>query len=349
MNDQPISTISEFFKRTNTSFRVYDMGRRVTPLSNKTFQAFENFEVAYPSPLQQQAWFGLLCWNAQEESEHFIWFLRMPLDELGMLVPAARDDFIFQLLEHLGVQVAARNEGKDFEDVLNESAYGFKPAQNRMAVFHAKALRQLSLAPSHYYQPTRDYLTGNLGYEQWQFLGVQGLADVCARWDQDDNAALLINALAALPEMPWTVLCECLENECLDTAMVEAIVARVQAELDLGTPSVPVIAGGLRAISAAKAVGLRQRLIEQVLVHPVAKNVEVLVAVSGRCWEDLKQASIARLFLEALVSSEAISESVGMVLADLLFIPGMREPLLTQLRNPDRSEKLAQALDRFFA
>jgi hypothetical protein len=35
-------------------------------------------------------------------------------------------------------------------------------------------------------------------------------------------------------------------------------------------------------------------------------------------------------------------------MADLLFIPGMRPTLLTQLRNPERSEALSEAVGIMF-
>ncbi len=344
-----IHTLTDFLERSETRFRVFDMGRRVIALDERQFRAFELFEAAYPYPLQQQAWFGLLGWNEQQQADHFIWFLRLPLDELGCLVPAARHDFIYRLLEHTGARVQAREQGAPSEDVLAESPYGFKPQQNRMAVFHARVQRYLQLPASRFYAPARQYLSGEPGYEQWQFLGVQGLADVSARWDLEDNRNLLAQALPNLPTAPWGVLCECLENEMLDTGLVTVIIARVMEELHQDIPHAGLIASGLRAISYSSAAEPRRNLEQLVLQHPVGRHIEVLAALAGRCWGDLQQVEIAGPFLEALARSDASDKGFRAVLSDLMFIPGMRPSLLESLRSPQRSPQLAQMAEAFFS
>lgn len=342
-----IHTISEFFTRTHTAFQAFDMGRRVVALPAVEYAAFEAFESPYACPLQQQAWFGLLCWSQQSEDDHSIWFLRMPLDEFACMVPAARHDFIYRLLEQLGSAIESRESSEAMHGALEQSPYGFKPKQNRMAVFHAKASRFRELPPSRYYAATRDYLAGKLGYEQWQFLGVQGLADVAARWDIDDNHERLCAAIARMPQAPWSVLSECLENEMLDESLTRVIVNRTESALQTEQGTVAEVCTGIRAISMAVNSSLRIKLLESVLQHTVAQEVEVLAAISGRCWEDLKNPHLCHSFLESLAHCLQGEEVFQAVLADLMFIPGMRKPLRQSLEHATVSKPLATAWERF--
>ncbi len=332
-----IHTISDFFARTHTAFQVFDMGRRIIPLSDHSFTEFENFKSSYAFPLQQQAWLGLLAWDAHSDNDHFIWFLRLPLDEFACLVPAARHDFIYRLLTQLGSSLD--NDADSMPQSMEESPYGFTPKQNRMAIFHAKASRLGDQAPSRYYAATRDYLAGSLGFDQWQFLGVQGLADVSARWDLDDNLQRLCGAIPMMPETPWTVLSECLENEVLDSALTGVIVTRIEQALAATNVSSVEIVNGIRAISHAEATQARQNLLDSLLHHAIARDVQILAAISGRCWEDLQEAHLALAYLEALARCTQGQDIFPAVLAD---------PLVGNLRfwNVRVKDKTAPVLHR---
>lgn len=74
----------------------------------------------------------------------------------------------------------------------------------------------------------------------------------------------------------------------------------------------------------------------------------MLSAISGRSWEDLQQQALAAAFLERLAGNREGQPFFDLCLADLLFIPGMRAPLLKALRNPNRSSALSRAVGGFF-
>ncbi len=101
---------------------------------------------------------GDLGWNHESKEEHFIWFLKFPLDETGTLIGSARDSFLHGLLETLGSNIQAAREGGEFTDAMGESPFGFKPKESMMAGFHAKALKTLGQPPSRFYDHARDYL-----------------------------------------------------------------------------------------------------------------------------------------------------------------------------------------------
>ncbi|MES9914062.1 MAG: DUF3549 family protein, partial [Candidatus Sedimenticola sp. 4PFRAG1] len=176
----PISTITEFLETTSARLRIFDMGRRITRVSREQFLQFERTELPYPYPMQQQAWFALLFQDNKREIEPFIWFLRFPLDEQGKLLQAARDDFMHRLVERVGENLQAAESGEQLDAVLKDNPYTFKPRDDRMAVFHAQATRQLKQSPSQYFEHAKQYFSGELGWDQWSFVGYQGIAEVAS-------------------------------------------------------------------------------------------------------------------------------------------------------------------------
>lgn len=344
-----IQSLTGLLSEAGAQLRVFDLGRRVTLIPAKRFAAFETFAEPYPLPLQRQAWLGVLGWTGPDESDRFVWFLKFPLDELGYLSQAALNDFLHQLMEDIGGRLAAQEQqGEELSRALESSPYGFKPKEDRMAVFHASCLKLLGGSPTRYYQPARQYLAGELGYDQWQFVGLQGLADVAARLDEQGNERVVQEAVAHVPAPPLAALCGCLENEPLSTGLSEAIVERARRELEQADPDAGLVIALLRALSHAPAAGLRQTLMHDLFERGYGSEAEFLAALAGRCWEDLKELSVASLFLESLARLDQGREAFRSVMADLMFIPGMREPLMAAMRAERRSPELADAMGSLF-
>ncbi len=99
MPSHQITTLSEFLHHSGAKYRVFDMGRRVAKLSSDQFFNFESAQQAYPYPLQKSALFGVVFWSPTLPDKHYIWFLKFPLDEQGLLIQGARDEFLCMLLE----------------------------------------------------------------------------------------------------------------------------------------------------------------------------------------------------------------------------------------------------------
>lgn len=339
-----LNSISDFLHATGAQFRIFALGRRIRRISEEEFRRFEQAEAPWSAPLQQSAWLGLLFWGKENPDQQYIWFLRFPLDELGRLQQAARDNFLARLIEQVGVNIEASRQGENMEGVMKDNPFAFTPKQGRLAAFHAQAARVVGKAPSKYYAHAQSYFRGEPGFDQWAFVGMQGIADVAARLDEDDNETVLAAAMAHLPQEPLEALCGCLENEAVGTRLAEALLARLNHELATESPSVPAVVALLRGISNARGAGLRRMALEAVLASPVASDVDVLAAIAGRCWSDLENEALRQAFLEALARNPLGQEAFNGILADLLFIPQMREPMLAGLRNPERSPQLAQAI-----
>ncbi len=346
---QRITTLGEFLHQSGAQYRIIDMARRVTKIANDDFADIELANKPYPYPLQKKAHFGVVFWNPKDAEEHYIWFLSFPLDEQGLLLQAARDEFLVMLLDRVGECMLAANEGEQIEGALKDSPYTFKPRDDKMAAFHAQASHQLGLPASQYYPAALAYFTGKTDSEQWQNLAMQGVADVAMRIEDKSDMNQFIAAHTTLAESPFITLCQHFENRILPTALVETFAAYLNAQLTSSTPHIGLISACLRAVSYSKAQGLVDDMVKQTLNHSVAgRNIEVLATISGRLWRVLEQPTLCQLFLTQLAENEAGQQGFSHIIADAIFMPGLREPIMTVLRSPDRTPALSQCVGHMF-
>lgn len=345
---EQISTITEFLETSGARLRFFDMGRRVDKISRDRFLQFEKTAIPYPFPLQQQAWFALLFQDKSSQQEPLIWFLRLPLDEQGKLLQAARDDFMHRLIERIGEKMQADSEGQQLESALQDNPYSFKPKDERMAIFHARISRLLNAPPSRFYAHAQHYFSGQPGWEQWSFVGYQGIADLAARLDQDGNETIVASAITVMPAQPLIALCHCLENETLPRQITQALLDRVDHELQQATTDPGLLAAAIRGSARSSAQRPQRELISRILTSPGGNHIEILTAVSGRAWEQLLDAEIRHLFLERLAENSAGQEAFNLCMADLLYLPGMRQPILATVRDPNRSSRLSSAIGALF-
>jgi hypothetical protein len=345
---EAISTITEFLQTSGARLRFFDMGRRVAQISREQFLQFEKTSIPYPYPLQRQAWFALLFQDKSSQAEPLIWFLRLPLDEQGKLLQAARDDFMHRLIERIGARIQGDNEGQQLESALQDNPYSFKPNDDRMAVFHARISRLLNNPPSRFYAHARHYFSGEPGWDQWSFVGYQGIADLAVRLDQEGNASLVAGALAHLPAQPLIALCHCLENEVLSARLTQGLLNRVKRELQQSSPDSALLAAAIRGSACSRSRKWQHDLLKRILASPGGNHIEILTALCGRAWEQLLDGDIRKLFLERLAENSAGQEAFNLCLADLLYMPGMRQPILTAVRDPNRSAQLSRAIGALF-
>ena len=342
---QQLETISDFLVLSGFQYRIFDLGRKIQKISNQTFAAIEMQQTPYPYPFQQKAWLAILFWDKQKKQEPVIWFLSFPIDELGLLKLESRDGFVRDLISNIGENMQAHLEGGIAKDSLKESPFSFKPREDRLAMFHALATVELNEQPSQHYAPTQEYLTGKIGFEQWQFLGLQGISDVVARLDKDDNAATLASALPNLPDVPLDRFMQCLENVRYSGKLSVALAKRIDEEMKVEEKQPTLMASLVRALSGNEASSERKRQIREILSSDSRKEVEVLAAISGRAWGDLKEAELMQLFLEGAALQE--QEVFNILLVDLMTIPDMRPKVLVGLRNPNRSVDLIKRIGSF--
>lgn len=337
-----IESLLDLIERTGARTRLFDMGRRVGKLSTETFAKVEQGLVPYPRPYLHHAWIGLLLWDPENRAQNAIWFLKLPLDEQGYLVQAARDDLLKRLLQNVDTGFGSG------DDALKDNPFSFKPDDEKMAIFHAYAGRVLQRPASRHYEYAQHYFAGQLGFEQWPNLGYQGIADLVLRLDRDGNEALLTGAIDALPDEPLRALCRALEHVEPGHRLIAALQPRFEQALQTPGPDDGLLAALVRAVSNSPSETLKRDWLAKVLASPRAREAEVIVAVATRCCDSLAEPVLLRPFLEQLAAGEAGQAGFSRVLADLMFMPALRTPIMAELRNPERSETLTRAIGDMF-
>ncbi|MFB9148083.1 DUF3549 family protein [Halomonas alkalicola] len=323
---QPINTLHDFFVRSGAAVRLYHLGRRVEPCEMATLAAFEAGEQAWPAPWQGQARLGLV-FRLGDMPEPVIWFLALPLDEQGQLVPAPRDAFLQRLLETLGrsVQSVGREDGEAVDNLMKDNPLAFTPSLPFQALLHARASLDLDLPASQHLEPVEAYLSGQQAID-WQALGLQGLADFVVRMDADEQARLATR-LPELPHEVLTSLCYCLEHVAIGVGLVRALRNRGEAAARAG--DIEVFSACVRAVAGAEGE-LAGAWYDELLADDDACGPDLLAAMAGRGWRHLEDAERLPNFLGRLAACEAAD--FMSVARDLALVPRLRLPVLMTLR-----------------
>lgn len=336
MTDTP--TLFELLERSGTDVVAYDIGRRIGALPRDTFIAFERAAQPYPLPMQRRAWFALVQKDPQHDADPVIWFLRLDLDEQGLLVQASRDYLLGRLLE----SAQANATGSDPQAMLQDNPYAFAPTAARMALFHARLSTDLGRPPSRFYAHAFDYFVGKPGWDQWGFVGYQGIADVACRHDD----APLTAAIAQLPFEPLQALCHCLESQRPAAALVAALLRRLNQALTAPDDDPALLAALVRALSRRSDDPAVLEHLEALLNHPRGGHIEVLAALSGRAWEALRQPPLLDRHLQRLASADQVKGAFESCVHDLLSLPDMAAPVRTALRDPRQPDAVRSAFGR---
>jgi hypothetical protein len=332
-------TLLEFLEQAGATVRTYDIGRRIGALGRKQFLAFENADAPYPLPMQRKAWFALVQLPAVTPSDPVIWFLRLDLDEQGLLVQAERDYLLNRLFE----SAHAKTQGGDAQAFLRDNPYAFTPREDRMALFHAMLSKDAGLSPSRFYEHALDYFRGTPGWDQWSFVGYQGIADVACRHDDEPLTA----AIPHLPREPLVALCHCLESRPLSARLTEALVRRLQQALEQQPPNIQLLAALIRGLSAAGSTGASNGYpIRTILGHPAGNNIELLAAMSGRDWETLDDPELLDIYLQRLAENDHGQAAFEHCIGDLLSLPSLADKVRQAMRSPTQAAAVRDAFAR---
>jgi hypothetical protein len=333
-----INTISEFLLQAGTDYRVFDMARGIRSLESQYFLEIENASVPAPYPRQQHAWFGILFFNKQISNERYIWFVKLPLDEQGLVIGAARQQFLQIVVEALGQTLDKPNNANK---QLPENPFTFIPNQQLLADFNSIGRVALKLPLSEHLDLTVRYLV-NPQQHDWRMLPLQGIADFTASLPQDEPRHLLLKQfLTLVPEMQHA-LCASLENHRLDedisTLLINWYHQDVQDEKRLHSV--------LRGLGQSQAKTAVSSLLSVVLNSANGQSSAALMLIAARHWQYMKEPSILTLYAELLAICED-DTFIGLY-SDLVQIPEIREAMLGVLRWPKKSPRLTQAIGQLF-
>ncbi|MGR7922081.1 DUF3549 family protein [Zobellella denitrificans] len=339
-----IDTLSEFLSQAGTEFRLYDLGRRLQPLATEDFAAIEAGRRPYPWPLQRHAWLAVCYHQHGDERQHYLWFLKIPLDERGLFNNAAVKHFLAALVEQLGQDPTAPL-GEEQQQRLAQTPFTFQPTQNKLAALHARLRRDLALPPSAYYPAVLDYLAEPERHD-WQQLGLQGLADLAARLATEPALGqLLASRLFGLPlPVQQALLGQC-EHQPLPAELAECLLAAISAEQERATPDEERIGLLLRATAGTTPLAARSRKVASLLA--LAPGQTLMLSLAARLWQELTDEALLLAYLEQL--AERHPELFNGLFAELVSTPALRPLILANLHNPALAPALRDAIGKLFA
>ncbi|MFZ3409202.1 DUF3549 family protein [Vibrio chagasii] len=335
---ETIHTLTQLLKNSGCQYDIYDLGRRIQKIDNTLFSDVEQGKQPYPFPLQKQAHLAISYWN--EQKQPWIWFLKFKLDERGLLNQADVGNFLKFVLEAMGTRLSGEIS-EEQQEKLSNNPYTFKPSEDKMAVFHSQVRAELDLATSQYYEHAQHYFTGELGWDNWQTVGLQGITDMCARLGSQQNGVAIRKAFNKLPSEPLYATLGALEHTQINDKLAQRLQEMAENEINSDEPDLFLLSALVRALSGAEP-SITNAVINQVLASPRLSHQEVLIGLAGRSWHALKDPAIAEQFLLRLAQT-GNQNLFNQLFADLVMIPALRMVFLPLL-NSNPSPELANAL-----
>lgn len=338
-----ITTISELLTLSNSHYRIFDIGRKIDALSKEEFNDIELNYLPYPYPSQGHAFFAIVFWD--ERSQHpYIWFVKLPLDERGLLNQAARDHYVTIIVEALGNDLSI-SPTEQQADILKANPYHFTPSQYKLAAINSKIKVELKQEGSSYLQPYQAYLSDRRSLNKWQDIGIQGITDFAARINQQNNTTLLISALPYLPQEVLYPLCTGLENETLNIELVNQILSMLE-NADTKIDYLALQQHLLRSLASSSDEPSVIEFISRLLQKKSLES-DILITMAGRCWLLLNTEELLMKYLEQLAHCTE-QQLFNAIFKDLVAIPTIRPILFNCIRNTNRSDNLSQAIGRLF-
>ena len=330
-----ITTLDQFLSEAKAQFHIYDLGRRVQLIDKSTFKKIEQLNQPYPYPIQGHGQFAVVFWT--DSAQPFIWFLKLPLDEQGFLSPSATSQFMTMIIEALGQNITKELVEKEQQKLANH-AFSFKPTEEKLAVFNALVRKALNAKLSKQYQYAADYLQGNINKDDWQGMGLQGIADICVKLDDSQHLAMINYALSLNIKDLSIALCQCLELIEIPDTLGATLFNLFKTCDQENTKSYY-----FRALASQPKYTIKT--IE--IINSVnAFTPNILIIIAARNWIALTDANTLKTYFEALAKQSP--QMFNQVFADLVAIPLLRQQLLCFIRQPERSVQLSDAIGGLF-
>lgn len=346
-------SLTSILTQAQCDFKIVDLSRRVVEITHEDFCAIEQNSVPYPFPIKQHAEIGIAFWTGEDMP--WVWFLKIPLDERGLLTQKSLGDFV----QYVAQAIDSKNKNNVCieKETQKQNPYIFSPQDDKKAIFHALIRAMLKEKESQYYAKAKEYLCGERGFENWQDVGLQGFADICARLQQENNEThkdhlkCIQNALLHMPETPKYALLGCLEHVPLPEPLAEQLEALINSSVTKNNLLISrneidifLVSAYLRATAGANPK-IRQRIIQNVLSNKALHHKEILMAIAGRCWESLSDPDLLLSYLVVLAQENDPLFFQKMV-TSLVMIPKLRPALLMHLHG-HTSALLVDAVHQF--
>ena len=343
---QNIESISEFLLHAGTQYLVFDMGRGLRSINSQAFLAIENGEQSAPYPRQQHFWGSIVYWNKQLSTQRYVWFLKLPLDEEGKVVDAARQHFLELVVTALAESSSEQAVDLSKTEQNTGNPYIFTPNQQQLADFNSHTRQQLGLSESVEYSPAKAYLSAPHVLD-WQSVGLQGLADAVAFATSSDLLQMLSDCTQKYPPVVLNHLLSSCENRVISEEVENELLHQLHK---YGSTNQQFNLLLLRALAQMPSNDKRKMLVKAQLDDSSKVDKDTLIVIAARHWLALEQDNI-QLFLEAAARVDDDTNGFNFfagLFADIAQIPSIRQFAIEALRKPDRSEKLSLAIGALF-
>lgn len=344
MNANSINSISEFLLHAGTEYIVFDMGRRLTLLDNQAFLDIENGSTVAPFPRQQHAWFGIVFWNKNSSNQHYIWFIKLPLDEQGLVVAATRNHFLQIIVDALGQSISDESEAAN---TLPDNPYSFVPAQSLLAQFNALVRAKLNQPISASAQQVIAYVKAPQ-VADWQQIPLQGIADVVTRLDTMENRREVQDSVIR----NFSLFAEPFQRAFMEMAEMATVSEPLNRCMLSALDGKEISLAALRGLSCETK---NETVYAHLVTYFEAKKLhrlDILSVIAARHFQQMDE-KLLLLFFEAVAEVDNKENYNGEVFrgffSDLVQVPQLRELVLGILRTPERSDLLASAIGTLFS
>lgn len=338
MSATSINSLSEFLLQAGTEYLVYDMGRGIVKLDNQQFLDLENNQLRVERARAGHAWYGIVFWNKQLSHEHYIWFVKLPVDENMLLSAAARNQFLEIVVTALGQGLEHK---QDPAAQLPDNPFIFQPSQQQLADFNAISRVDIGLPAREGVQTVLQYLRAP-SIQEWSQMSLQNIADTAANFATTELSELLISNLHVLPEQVLLPLLSSLEHQSLPSHLTNSLI-----ELYDLTDEVSLQYALLRAISAC-ADEHQKLLFVQHVIQQDKIDAESLVIIAGRYWQVLAQPEALQVYLQRVAVFDPSFALFSGLYTDLVHLPLVRSNALALLRQAEKPRELTQAIGYLF-
>ncbi|NMP33271.1 DUF3549 family protein [Thalassotalea sp. M1531] len=332
-----IDTISELLLCSGSQYRIYDIGRKITKISKEDFNRLEQNQMPYPYPIQGHAIFAVAFWQVKAKTP-YLWFIKLPLDERGLLNQGARNHFIAIIVEALGSDLTVDPSEKQ-QELLNSNPYHVQPAEYKLAAINSLVRKELKQSASIHFEHFQTYINGQMAWDDWKNIGIQGINDLACELSQPEIAQAVAANVKQFPEQVFFPLCQALENHELPLSIIDALL-----ELEKNRNEHAITVHVIRAFSSTTEHPHVQQFIASLLNEP--QTDDIYITIAGRCWQ-----AISAQGLEQLLSGLAKQKDLALfsaIFKDLVAIPLLRPHVFALMRSDTRSDALAKAIGQLF-
>lgn len=338
-------SLTELLQQSQAEFAIYDLGRRVTAIPPAVFEEAEAQQRPYPYPIQQHACFAIAFW--QSAGAPFIWFLKIPVDERGLLDLSVRDEFCRNVLTLLGNQITGSLTDAQQQQLQNAPAL-FTPSDEKKAAFNARLKADLKQPPSIYFESAQAYLHQQTENEDWRQLGLQGIHDVIARLHQDQpTQQAVVTHFGEYPAPLQQAVAVALEHQQLASESYQVLERQLAAKIpdlsDNNAEQTIAVINLLRAQAGNHSPAFLQQVTDLLQQQGGALNADILIVIAGRLYAQLQQPGLLEPYLVAVAQQQDPALFAGLF-SDLVSLPDLRLQMLPLLQRNDLPQVLFQAL-----